>query len=49
MLQIYTAEHCIVTNIAVAAIAFVLIGFFALSTAITLYVISRLARKANTK
>ena len=35
----------IVTNIALASIAFILIGFFALSTAITLYAIARLARK----
>jgi hypothetical protein len=48
MLQIYAAEHRIVTNIALASIAFVLIGFFALFTAVTLYAISRLARKTNT-
>jgi glycosyltransferase involved in cell wall biosynthesis len=42
-LQIYGAEHRIITNIALAAITFVMIGFFALSTAITLYAISRLA------
>jgi len=46
MLQIYAAEHYIVTNIALASVAFILIGFFALSTAITLYAISRLAKKA---
>lgn len=45
MLQIYAAEHRIVTNIALASIAFILIGFFTLSTAITLYAISRLAKK----
>lgn len=49
MLQIYTAEHRIVTNMAVAAIAFVLIGFFALPTAITLYVISRLEKQTPNK
>jgi len=49
MLQIYAAEHHIVTNIALASIAFILIGFFALSTAITLYAISRLAEKMNRK
>jgi len=42
-LQIYTTEHHIVTNIALAAIAFVMIGFFTLSTAITLYAISRIS------
>ena len=49
MLQIYAAEHHIVTNIALASVAFILIGFFALSTAITLYAISRLVRKTNSK
>jgi len=49
MLQIYAAERQIVTNIALASIAFVLIGFFALSTAIMLYAISRLAAKALIK
>jgi len=49
MLQIYTAEQHIITNIALASIAFTLIGFFTLSTAITLYAISRLASKMNSK
>lgn len=49
MLQIYGAEHRIVTNIALASIAFVLIGFFALSTGITLYMISRLAERLDRK
>jgi len=49
MLQIYAAEHRIVTNIALASIAFILIGFFTLSTAITLYAISRLTKKTNNK
>lgn len=49
MLQIYAVEHHIVTNIALASMAFVLIGFFLLSTAITLYAISRLARRMNGK
>jgi hypothetical protein len=47
MLQIYAAEHHIVTNIALAAIAFVLIGLFAVFTAITLYAITRLTTKLN--
>jgi glycosyltransferase involved in cell wall biosynthesis len=47
MLQLYAIEHRIVTNVALASIAFVLIGFFMLSTAITLYAISRLAKKMN--
>jgi hypothetical protein len=49
MLQIYAAEHHIVTNIALASMAFVLVGFFALSTAITLYAISRLVKRTNDK
>jgi len=49
MLQIYSAAHYIVTNIALASLAFVLIGFFMLSTGITLYAISRLAQKTNGK
>lgn len=47
MLQIYAAEHHIITNIALASVAFLMIGFFMLSTAITLYAISRLAKKAG--
>jgi len=49
MLQLYAIEHQIVTNIALASIAFVLIGFFLLSTAITLYAISRLSKRMNGK
>jgi len=49
MLQIYAAEHRIVTNVALASIAFTLIGFFALSTAITLYAITRLTEKTNSR
>jgi glycosyltransferase involved in cell wall biosynthesis len=49
MLQLYAIEHQITTNIALASIAFILIGFFCLSTAITLYAISRLAEKMNKK
>jgi glycosyltransferase involved in cell wall biosynthesis len=47
MLQIYGLEHRIVTNIALASIAFILLGFFALFSAITLYGISRFAKKTN--
>jgi hypothetical protein len=47
MLQLYATEHRIETNIALASLTFVLIGFFALSTSITLYAISRLAKKTN--
>jgi glycosyltransferase involved in cell wall biosynthesis len=47
MLDLYAIGHRIITNVALASIAFVLIGFFMLSTAITLYAISRLSRKIN--
>jgi glycosyltransferase involved in cell wall biosynthesis len=49
MLQAYVAEHRIMTNIALASMAFIMIGFFCLSTSITLYAISRFARKTNNK
>jgi len=45
MLQIYAIEKSIVTNIALASIAFILIGLFAVFTARTLYAIARLAQK----
>ena len=47
MLQIYAIERQITTNIALASIAFILIGLFAVFTAITLYAISRLMQKTN--
>ena len=49
MLQIYSIERQIVTNIALASLTFIIMGFFALSTAITLYAILRLAEKTNAK
>lgn len=49
MLQIYATEHQIMTNVALASIAFVMIGFFCVSTAITLYSISRLAKRISSK
>ena len=49
MLQIYAVEHRIVTNIALASLSFVVIGFFLLSTAITLYAISRLKRRVDNR
>jgi glycosyltransferase involved in cell wall biosynthesis len=49
MLQIYTLEHYIVTNIALSAVAFILIGFFGLFTSITLYSIARLSQEINRK
>jgi len=47
MLQTYALEHQIPTNVALASIAFILIGLFASFTAITLYAISRLMHKTN--
>jgi len=47
MLQIYAAEHHIVTNISSVSIAFILIGLFAVFTAVTLYAVSRLAKKTG--
>lgn len=48
MLQIYSVERRIVTNIALAAVTFVLIGLFAMFTAITLYAITRLNQRSAT-
>jgi len=45
MMSLYASMHAIVTNIALASIAFILIGFFLVSTAITLYAITRLSKK----
>jgi glycosyltransferase involved in cell wall biosynthesis len=47
MMNIYAIEHRIVTNVALASLAFILIGFFMLSTSVTLYAINRLATKRN--
>ena len=47
MLQIYAAEHHIVTNVALASIAFIIIGLFAVFTAITLYAIAMFMQKIN--
>jgi glycosyltransferase involved in cell wall biosynthesis len=49
LLQIYALEHHIVTNIALAALAFTLIGLFAVFTAITLYAITRITAKINNR
>jgi glycosyltransferase involved in cell wall biosynthesis len=47
MLDDYAATHNITTNIALASIAFILIGFFMISTAITLYAITKLVGKKD--
>lgn len=49
MLQLYALEHRIVTNLALASLSFVVIGFFLLSTAIMLFAISRLSKKMDGK
>lgn len=45
MLKIFAEEQQIMTNIALASMAFILIGMFTVFTAITLYAISRQAQK----
>jgi len=47
MLQYYSLERRIITNIALASVAFILIGIFTLFTAITLYAIVRLTQKTS--
>jgi glycosyltransferase involved in cell wall biosynthesis len=44
-LQLYTVARYIVTNVALAALAFTLLGIFTLFTAITLYAIGRLTQR----
>lgn len=44
-LQIYAAEHLIQTNVALAALSFVIIGFFMITTGIVLYAIQRLSKR----
>ncbi len=45
MINLYAESGQITTNIALASIAFILIGCFLISTAITLYAITRLSTK----
>ena len=47
MLQIYATQKAIETNVALASFSFIIIGFFMLSTAITLYAITRIAEKVK--
>ena len=49
LLNIYAAEHRIVTNIGLATLGFSVLGIFMVSTAITLYAITRLAKRVNGK
>ena len=43
MMTLFAERHEITTNIALASIAFTFIGFFLVSTSITLYAITRLS------
>jgi len=45
MLKIYAVEQQIMTNIALASMAFIMIGMFSIFTAITLYAIARQGHK----
>ena len=45
LLQIYAVARSIVTNIALASLSFTLIGFFMVSTSITLYAVTRIGKK----
>jgi len=47
MKDMYATSGQIVTNLALASIAFILIGFFMISTAITLYAVTRITKKMN--
>jgi len=49
MMDLYVASGRIVTNVALASIGFLLLGCFMISTAITLYAITRLSKKVNNK
>jgi hypothetical protein len=43
----YTKAGYIVTNLAIGSVGFLLIGFFMMSTAITLYAIARIRSKVK--
>lgn len=49
MMDIYASSHNIPTNIALASISFILVGFFMVSTAITLYAVTRISKKIADK
>ncbi len=49
MMQIYAAERQIVTNIALASVAFTLVGLFCVFTGITLHAISRIIQRMNNR
>jgi len=45
LLHVYTTERHIITNVALASIAFTFIGLFTIFTAITLYAVARVSQK----
>ncbi len=45
MLQYYVLDRRIITNVALATISFILLGFFTIFTAITLYAVSRIRKE----
>ncbi|MCW4005051.1 MAG: glycosyltransferase family 2 protein [Candidatus Bathyarchaeota archaeon] len=47
LLDLYASLNVIMTNVALASTAFLLLGFFMLSTGITLYAIARVSSKIN--
>jgi len=47
MLRLYAVDHRIATNWALASMTFVFMGFFFLSTAITLYAIQRVVKRSD--
>jgi glycosyltransferase involved in cell wall biosynthesis len=49
MMDLYAKSGSIVTNIALASIGFLLLGCFMVSTAITLYAITQLSKRMNSK
>jgi hypothetical protein len=49
MMTEYAQTHQISTNVALASISFILIGFFMISTAITLYAITRISTKEGNR
>ncbi len=49
LLQVYSEEHYVVTNMALASLSLILIGFFMISTGVTLYAISRMSKRISFK
>ena len=49
LLNIYASNHIIITNIALATIGFFFLGFFLITTSMTLYGLTRLSKRLNAK